>query len=122
MTSTTKQNIAREWLIFLACIALGLMGTYFFYERFNGYGNSYERPYRHYANLGDFLNDLWPPIRTVYSGSSAAPFPPPSAVTGTPHLVWDGQVLSTWLVICSPYLFLLFGRSIFWSVNTLRQR
>ena len=95
------------------------MGTYFFYERFNGYGNSYERLYRPYANLGDFLNDLWPPINTVYSGESRR-FPW-RGVTGTPHLVWNGQVLSTWLVIFSPYLFLLFLRSIIWSVNALRR-
>ena len=29
MTSTTKRRIAREWLIFLACIVIGLFATYF---------------------------------------------------------------------------------------------
>ena len=121
MTPNTKRRIAREWLIFLCCIALGLIGSYFFYKRFNGYGNSHEPLYRHYANLGDFLNDLWPPMKTVYSGGRAGSLWYAVTGTGTPHLVWNGQVLSTWLVILSPYLILLVVRSIIWSVNALRR-
>jgi hypothetical protein len=133
MTPAIKQRIAREWLIFLAAITLGLLITYCgFYLGKNTTWTSYysgsEKPrwvvderqskdyYGRYTgvlytiakpkNPGDFFNDLWPIVHTYYSPR---------------RYVWDERAVKLWLCILGPYLGFCFVRSIIWSVNTLRR-
>ena len=135
MTPTTKRHIAREWLIFLAAITLGLLITYgVFYLGRNVTWTLYsqepipeyqrwlvdQHPYKNYLgeyggtaysyskpkNPGDFFNDLWPIVHTYYSPR---------------RYVWDEKAVKLWLCVLGPYLVFCFVRSIIWSVNTLRR-
>jgi hypothetical protein len=127
MTSTIKRRIAREWLIFLSAIILGLFITYgvFYLGRNNTW--DYHAPpsyqdedqrwlvqereekrfglqgvHRYFAkpkNPGDFFDGLT-------SGVDAP----------SPYLR-----LPLWLCVLTPYFVFWFGRSVIWSVNALRR-
>jgi hypothetical protein len=132
MTSAIKRSIAREWLIFLACLVIGLSATYFtlyFNERVQmGFKTElndeagmpipdWARPaYPVYKskNPGDLFNDLWPILQTQYWGGK------PSAPTHRSY-DWNETAVKLWLCILSPYFAHLFLRSIIWSVNALRR-
>jgi hypothetical protein len=98
MTSTIKRRIAREWLIFLACIVIGLTVIYFrfYYGLHSGYARYSDAKY---LNPGDLLNDLLTPD----------------------HGYFDLNRLTIWLYVLSPYPAVLFARSLIWSVNTFRR-
>jgi hypothetical protein len=136
MTPTTKQRIAREWLLSLAAITVGFCITYgFFYLGRNvTWANTYFAPapqdnskylvrevseprsydghllvdcyYAKPKNPGDFFNDLWP-IK-IYNSYVR-------------RWVWNEEVIKLWLCILAPYFVFLFVRSIIWSMNALRR-
>jgi hypothetical protein len=146
MTSTTKRRIAREWLIFLVCIVIGLLVTYFavyFGERVEmGLREIHvpgETPYPTPDNRPLTTKD----IKDIISGRATPlpplPQPPREAIWKyknpgdlfndlfpifytQPYHDWNEAAVKLWLCILSPYLGLCVVRSIIWSVNTLRRR
>jgi hypothetical protein len=92
---TTNQRIAREWLILLLFIVIGLIATYFalyFQAPVYHHPDGGELGFMKYKNPGDLSNDI----------------------TSGPTILW--------LYILIPYFVFWFLRSIVWSVNTLRRR
>jgi hypothetical protein len=133
MTPTIKQRIAREWLIFLVCVVIGLSAAYFtlYYNKRVQMGliktelkDATGTPIPDWArdpqvvfkykNPGDMFNDLWPILQTQYWGGK------PSSPTHRSY-DWNETAVKLWLCILSPYFALLFLRSIIWSVNALRK-
>jgi hypothetical protein len=138
-TMTTKRRMAREWLIFLAAITLGLLITYsVFYlgrnatwdyvqadekripehqrwliREINGF--EFEgRPMsvRYFSkpkNPGDLVNDLFGQSSII--GASRIRL----SVGG------HENALKLWLCVLSPYFVFVLVRSILWSVKTVRR-
>jgi cytochrome c biogenesis factor len=87
----TRQQIAREWLIFLVCIVIGLFVTYFmsYYHVLN---SPYHNQFTKNLNAGDMWNDLF------RRGS-----------------------FNLWATIFAPYLVVSVLRSIIWAAKSARQ-
>ena len=149
MTSTIKRRIAREWLIFLACIVIGLSATYFalyFGERvemgFREIHTPGEAPYptpddRPLTNkdVDNILSGRATPLPTQPPREAIWKYKkpgdlfndlwpiiePPSGLASRSYRDWNEAAVKLWLCILSPYLGFCFLRSIIWSVNTLRR-
>jgi hypothetical protein len=90
---TTKQRIAREWLIFLPTTAVGFAATYFLY---------FFHTHVTYSTLDYYMN-----ASQSFDRMLDWLFSPPFS-------------LSTWCSILSLYLSICLVRSIIWAVRTLR--
>jgi hypothetical protein len=146
MISTTKQRIAREWLVFLTCIVIGFIACYFtFYagrttEWITDSNNPSNRPIldpwkgltykpgkieHHSRHLG--VGDLWNSLqfqshKSYYGGDSKQEMEDfihyyDDRITGANH-----HAGKLWLFILAPYLVVMFLRLNIWAVNTLRRR
>jgi len=138
MTPTSKRRIAREWIIFLAAITLGLLITYgVFYLGQNTTWDYYQRGSEKripedqrwlvLEQVDKSFDSPYPPSRIErgYHRSFSKPKNPGDLFNDLwpirRYHEWDEQALKLWLCILSPYLGFCFLRLVLWSVNTLRR-
>ena len=168
MTLTTKRRIAREWLMFLMCILIGLSATYFAvyfpvqyvgrhfvevtdaqskdflnnqyradgiipegYRTTNSFFDPHWNDRTTYEEMMESLKDRrlytfdWEHEESFYRHKNPGEL---FSDLGKGHLwtlvEWDPISYirwPLWLCVLSPYLALLFVRSVIWSVNALRR-
>jgi len=131
MTSTTKRRIAREWLIFLVCIVIGLSGTYFtfYFGKRIVRGTHIEyvdsKGGRHLSPYDELLEKRNPDDNAIhYKKVVVSDWRDKNAKDLFNDLTsrqYADRPYTRRLYVLSPYLVVLFVRSIIWSVNTLRR-
>jgi hypothetical protein len=111
-----KRFVAREWLVFLACLVIGLSATYFgayYPEQWTG---RYKE-----AELTSKQVDQWLANSTV----DFTPLVPIMRRYTVPEFFHDlsrnrSHIDYLWLRVLSPFLGLCFLRSVFWAAKKLR--